>query len=179
MGLTGRDMGALLRGRHENIQGGIRKPRDWASDKSMTGHRIRKYFLAAFVLAAWVGALLSNAQTAEKRHPLDVKLDECLKTDPSTADMLECLGRAYTDWDAELNAIYQKLLAGLPAEGPAALRESQRAWLKFRDQEFLLLQKLYGLREGSMYRTMLAADRVDLVRKRALELSSYLDVLEK
>ena len=131
------------------------------------------------MLVAWTGVLHGEAQTAEKRHPIDVRLDECLKMDPSTAGMLECLGKAYTSWDAELNTVYQKLLAKLPAEGQAALRESQRAWLKFRDQEFLLLQKLYGLMEGSMYRTMLAADRVDLVRKRALELSSYLDVLEK
>jgi hypothetical protein len=30
-----------------------------------------------------------------------------------------------------------------------------------------------------MYRNMLAADRVELVRKRVLELNSFLDVLEQ
>ncbi len=145
----------------------------------MTRQRIRILCLAALVLAARPWFLLLPAQTAEKRLPLDMRLDECLKKDPSTAGMLECLGQAYLSWDAELNTAYQKLLAKLPAEGGAALRDSQRAWLKFRDQEFLLLEKLYGLMEGSMYRTMRAADRVDFVRKRALELSSYLDVLEK
>jgi uncharacterized protein YecT (DUF1311 family) len=145
----------------------------------MTRQRIRILCLAALLLAARPWFPLLPAQTAEKRHPIDMRLDECLKKDPSTAGMLECLGKAYTSWDAELNAIYKKLLASLPAEGQNALRESQRAWLKYRDQEFLLLEKLYGLMEGSMYQTMQAADRVDFVRKRALELSSYLDVLEK
>jgi uncharacterized protein YecT (DUF1311 family) len=38
--------------------------------------------------------------------------------------------------DAELNKIYEALLAKLPdAEGKEKLKQSQRAWLAFRDAE--------------------------------------------
>lgn len=141
--------------------------------------RAAKAYSVVLVLAASAGLLWPQAQPSAPRHAIDVWLDECLAKDPSTAGTLTCLGQAYAKWDAELNATYQKLFAKLPADGQSALRESQRAWLKYRDQEFLFLDGLYGLMDGSMYQTMRAADRVDVVRKRALELSSYIDVLEE
>ena len=43
--------------------------------------------------------------------------------------------------DAELNRVYQKALAAMPdADSKAKLRESQRAWVAFRDAEMELLQ---------------------------------------
>ncbi len=60
-----------------------------------------------------------------------------------------------------------------------SLREAQRAWVAFRDGELAWLAAFYGGLDGSMYRSMLAADRVELVRKRVLELTSFLDVLEQ
>ncbi len=43
--------------------------------------------------------------------------------------------------DTELNRTYQKALAAMPdADAKAALRESQRAWVAFRDAEMELLQ---------------------------------------
>ncbi len=141
--------------------------------------RVAKAYLVVLVLVASAGLLWPQAQPSAPRQAIDVWLDECLAKDASTAGTLTCLGQAYAKWDAELNATYQKLFAKLPADGQSALRESQRAWIKFRDQEFLFLDRLYGLMDGTMYQTMRAADRVEVVRKRALELSSYIDVLEK
>lgn len=45
--------------------------------------------------------------------------------------------------DAELNAVYKEVMASLDDAGKAALKESQRAWVKYRD--------LCGESEGSMY----------------------------
>ena len=43
--------------------------------------------------------------------------------------------------DVELNRVYQKAFAAMPdAEAKAGLRESQRAWVEFRDAEMKLLQ---------------------------------------
>ncbi len=43
--------------------------------------------------------------------------------------------------DVELNRVYQKTLAAMPdADAKAKLRESQRAWVAFRDAETALLQ---------------------------------------
>ncbi|MCX6558751.1 MAG: hypothetical protein NTW95_15195 [Candidatus Aminicenantes bacterium] len=54
-----------------------------------------------------------------------------------------------------------------------------RAWLTFRDRELAWLAVFYGRLDGTMYRNMLAADRVDLIKRRVLELDSYLDVLKQ
>ena len=97
--------------------------------------------------------------------------------DPSTRGMLLCLEEGYRRWDAELNRVYKELMNQLTLEEQGTLRESQIAWLKQRDETFKLLQIIYAKKDGTMYLTMKAADRVDIVQKRALELSSYLDVL--
>jgi uncharacterized protein YecT (DUF1311 family) len=112
-------------------------------------------------------------------HPVDAWLAACMEKDPSTQGMNRCLGQAYEKWDAELNRVYRELGGRLDEGRRPALREAQRAWDAFRDGELAWLAKFYGGLDGSMYRNMLAADRVELVRRRVLELNSSLDVLEQ
>jgi uncharacterized protein YecT (DUF1311 family) len=113
------------------------------------------------------------------KHPIDAWLAGCLEKNPSTHDTNACLGQAYEKWDLELNRVYGELSSRLGAETGIALREAQRAWLVFRDRELAYLSNFYGSLAGTMYGTMLAADRVDLVKRRALELASYLDVIKQ
>ncbi len=121
---------------------------------------------------------LLSADNAAK-HPIDVWLTNCIEKDPSTKGLNACLGQAYEKWDLELNRVYRELGDRLSAETRAVLRAGQRAWLAFRDRELVWLAKLYGDLAGTMYSNMLAADRVDLVKRRVLELASYLDVLKQ
>lgn len=122
--------------------------------------------------------LLSFGEAAPApEHPIDAWLAACMKKDPSTQGANACLGQAFDKWDAEMNRAYREL-AGRLAEGErGALREAQRAWVAFRDSELAWLGKFYGGLDGTMYGSMRAADRVELVRRRAMELSSLLDVL--
>ena len=119
-------------------------------------------------LPAWAGVAA---------HPIDAWLAECMEKDPSSQGTNSCLGRAYEKWDAELNRVYRELSGKLDAGERAALRDAQRAWVAFRDGELGWLGKFYGGLQGSMYGNMLAADRAELVRRRVMELSSFLDVL--
>jgi uncharacterized protein YecT (DUF1311 family) len=139
---------------------------------------MKKWIAAGLVLFAGTLIVPMGSQDAPKKHPIDAWLDACLEKDPSTQGMLTCLGEAYRRWDAELNRVYGALLARLTAEEAAALREAQRAWLKQRDATFKLLDGVYGRKEGTMFLTMRAADRVDVVEKRTFELLSVLDVLD-
>lgn len=117
------------------------------------------------------------ADGQQKKHPLDLWLDGCMQKNPSTQGMNECLAMAYEKWDQELNRAYRELLSRLDEPSRGILRESQRAWISFRDSEFLLLDKIYRSMEGTLYGTMRLADRVDLIKRRTLELQSYVDVL--
>ncbi len=130
----------------------------------------------AFPPAAFSGSL-QETPAAPAKHPIDVWLEECLAKDETTAGQRACLATAYEKWDGELNRVYQELLTKLPEDARPALRAAQVAWLNHRDEEFKLLAALYDALDGTMYPVMKASDRVDFVRNRALELSSYLDVL--
>jgi len=138
--------------------------------------------LAALILAVFVPAALSGPQeqaaAGAAKHPIDAWLEECTAKDESTVGQIACLATAYEKWDAELNRVYRELMKKLPEAGRPAFKAAQVAWLKYRDEEFKLLAALYDPLDGTMYGLMKTADRVDIVRKRALELSSYLDVLE-
>ena len=126
------------------------------------------------VMAATAGAF---PQKAPAKHPIDVWLEQCTAKDESTAGQIDCLIEAYKKWDAELNRVYQELMKRLPEAARASLKATQLAWIKHRIEEFNLMTALYEMFDGTMYGLMKTADQTDFVRKRALELASYLDVL--
>lgn len=117
-------------------------------------------------------------KSSEKVHRIDKITDDCMEKDGSTAGMSECMNQAYQLWDAELNKIYNQLRTLLKPDAKDALKTSQLEWIKFRDAEFVLSDKIYSELQGTMYIPMRAGDRVEIVRKRTLELGSYIDLLK-
>jgi len=140
--------------------------------------RFRPIAAAGLICLVLASGPVLRPQDAPKKHPIDQRLSECMEKDPSTQGMLLCLDEAYRKWDAELNRAYQELISRLTPDERTVLRESQRAWLKQRDEMFKLLDAIYGRKEGTMFLTMRAADRVEAVQKRAFELLGVLDVLD-
>jgi uncharacterized protein YecT (DUF1311 family) len=121
---------------------------------------------------------IGDAQETPK-HPIDKALDACLDKDSTTAGMTNCIGKAYEKWDKELNRIYAELMKKLSPEGKANLKDAQLQWLKFRDSEFKLQDSVYSTLEGTMYIPMRASDRMEVVKKRAVELKSHLELLKE
>ena len=109
-------------------------------------------------------------------HPIDATLERCVDADPSTLGVMACIGNADAAWDAELNAVWAELKATLPPEVFAKLLDAQRAWLAYRDAEYEALGALYATAEGTMFRPMLASDRMELTRGRARDLRGLLGV---
>jgi len=74
--------------------------------------------------------------------------------------------------DAELNKIYEALLAKLTdAEGKEKLKQSQRAWLVFRDAEAAFAA---GPR-GTMAPTLRYATMTELTQQRIKQLKAHLE----
>ena len=71
--------------------------------------------------------------------------------DPAMAEAVYIAGE---QWDAELNKYYKIVMGKLDAAGQAKLKESQRAWLKFRDAELSAAEAVTDVFEsgGTMQR---------------------------
>lgn len=52
----------------------------------------------------------------------------------STAGMIDCNTREWAVWDERLNRFYNSALKGADPKLAAALRQTQRAWLQWREQ---------------------------------------------
>lgn len=133
----------------------------------------------AFLLPAFIALpLFVFSQEEPEKHPIDVALDNCMDKNPSTQGMVGCLDAAYKKWDAELNKNYKALTSQLNATQKAALLTAQRKWIEYRDLEFKMQTSVYATMQGTMYQPMAINDRMEVVKKRALDLKNYLDLLE-
>jgi len=115
------------------------------------------------------------AQPSE--YSIDKKLGECIKNNPTTVGMDNCSDEACRQWDAELNEYYKLLMSVLSKEQKQQLKDSQIAWLKYRDLETKFRTDALLSRQGTIYSNLAAAEAMDIVKKRALELKSLYDTL--
>jgi len=123
-------------------------------------------------------SLIGYSQEPAEKNPIDIALDKCMDKNPSTQGMVGCLNDAYKKWDAELNKNYKALSLKLNLNQKTALLAAQRKWIEYRDLEFKALVSVYETMDGTMYQPMIVNDRLEVVKKRALDLKSYLDLLE-
>lgn len=118
------------------------------------------------------------AQKKKEAHPTDEFLEACLAKEITTVGMMNCMNEAYERWDAELNKVYKALRSALNPTQKKVLKAAQLKWIKYRDSEFELIDSIYSSFEGTMYIPMNAGERVEIVKKRVLELGAYLDLTE-
>ena len=111
--------------------------------------------------------------------PTCARLARCLEgeANASTAGQTECETTALRDYDRRMNLAYAALLRRLPARAAQSLRQSQRAWIIFRDAEDRARAAIYATRSGTMYVPMEAAAGTILTRDRALQLEGYARIL--
>ena len=115
----------------------------------------------------------------DKEHPIDIELQNCLDSSENytTKGMTDCVIRATEKWDKELNKNYQELLKLLTVEQKEKLKISQIKWIEFRDKELEFSNQLYNDMGGTMWIPIAAETKLEITKKRALELSVYISNL--
>ncbi len=123
---------------------------------------------------AWAGA------AATGKNPIDVRYERMLAQDSSTSGMVRAASEATKAWDEELNRVYGMLMKELDPEARSALREAQRAWIRYRDAELRAVDAIvedHSERSGggTIWAVVRAGRVMELTRSRALTLSGYRD----
>jgi uncharacterized protein YecT (DUF1311 family) len=75
--------------------------------------------------------------------------------------------------NAKLDAIYKQLMGKLDADGQKALKEAERSWIKWRDDEAMLMARVGGAVGGSAMRVDFANAQKKLIDQRIEVLSGY------
>lgn len=125
--------------------------------------------------------------TKVNNNPLDRDYNAELKKlnqskDFSTLAMVEFEAKYAKIWDAELNAIYKKLLAKLNPQEKEVLIESQKGWLQYHLKESEFVNQVFYLREsgqifGTQGKVQIQQAIKGRLRTRTLELLEYYSLL--
>ena len=81
--------------------------------------------------------------------------------------------------NAKLDAVYKRLMGKLDADGQKALKEAERSWIKWRDDEAMLMTRVGGAVGGSAMRVDFANAQLKLINQRLEVLSKYIGEVEK
>ena len=137
--------------------------------------------MTKLILALFSVSLLATVSFGQEptQHPIDKALEACIDKNGSTADMVECTDKAYAAWDKELNKNYFELMRALKPAQKEPFRLAQLEWIKYRDLDFKSIDSIYDTMQGTMYIPMRVSARLEVVKKRALELKDYRDLVQE
>jgi uncharacterized protein YecT (DUF1311 family) len=76
--------------------------------------------------------------------------------------------------NAKLDAVYKRLMSKLDADAQKALKGAERSWIKWRDDEAMLMARVGGAVGGSSLRVDFAKAQLKLISQRTEVLSEYL-----
>ncbi|MEY2558671.1 MAG: Lysozyme inhibitor LprI [Verrucomicrobiota bacterium] len=76
--------------------------------------------------------------------------------------------------NTELDGVYKRLMSKLDTDGQKALKDAERSWIKWRDDEALLIARAGGAIGGSSLRVDFLTAQARLIRQRTEVLDGYL-----
>lgn len=113
-----------------------------------------------------------------QQYAIDADLEQChaVLENQTTAGMIECEYTARIAWDKQMNKYYKLLIEVLKPAEKKLLRDSQRTWLEYRDNEMNFATAFYKNMEGTAWLVIHAGRLTTIVKQRALELEGYYEM---
>ena len=118
--------------------------------------KISTLFTAWTALAIMAASLESKAQDPDFKRP---------GTEENAA-----VDKANT----RLDAVYKGLMGKLDTDGQKALKAAERSWIKWRDDEAMLIARVGGAVGGSAMRMDFADAQLKLINQRIESLNEYI-----
>lgn len=110
-------------------------------------------------------------------YRIDTLLHRRIDIDFTTAGMIQATIEARDSYDKLLNKYYKLLITKLNTADKECLKQTQRNWIVFRDSEirlFNVLSKDEYSGGGTIQRTIVSGEVLDLTVKRVLDIFGYL-----
>lgn len=126
------------------------------------------YFKAVVISLSLLLCLSASAD--ELKQDIDSTLQKCKIDAVSTIDSQNCYIKATTAWDTELGNQYKLLMKDQPENVRAALRDSQRQWIKYRDSYNKGIEVFYQKEEGTIWSLIAAESKMNIIRDKTLDL---------
>ena len=96
------------------------------------------------------------------------------------ADMINASLDLDTEWEKEMNKVYDLILKKLPAKEKVKFKAEQQKWKKDRETKVQKAYDKYEAEEGPrMAGELAASDRLSITKDRALQLAKRYDKLNK
>ena len=127
-----------------------------------------KMQLIATLMIAWASCSTAYASN----HPIDQKVDACMSA-ATGSDVSRCIKLGSELWAREVAKKFKEVLSKAPPSSRAELEASQAKWTAYRDAEFATIDSLHRGRGGNLNAVLKDADRAELLKARAIQLTSY------
>ena len=114
------------------------------------------------LFAAWTALVIMSVSLESKGREPDFK-------PPGTEENV-----AVDQANTRLDAVYKRLMGKLDADGQKALKEAERSWIKWRNDEAMLRGRVGGAVGGSGITRGFSNAQLKLINQRIETLSEYL-----
>ena len=109
------------------------------------------------------------------KHPIDIEEEKCIKiADTSDIGMGNCALEATDAWFKEIDKNLMTLKQMLPPNKYEKLAASQKKWESYIKSEFDVNENVIYYKTGTIYYTISAGQKREMVKERALLLHSYI-----
>ena len=112
-------------------------------------------------------------------HPIDLSYKQCLEVDSNytMVGTVECINRAWVEWEIEMNHYYTLLADTLSTETAEILKKSQDTWVDHFENECDFINLFYHLEMNERNFDERAEFGLYMVRERALKLRKQYEYL--
>lgn len=137
-----------------------------------------KKLLLVIILIQSFFSFAQDEKIVENR--IDILEKDCLnKENISNSETCNCIIKARESWDIELNKNYNSLKNKLPESSFLILKEAQKKWIEYRDNEFdFITSYYYEVKQGTIWFAVAENSKKEIVKRRTIELKKYLDLLD-
>lgn len=124
---------------------------------------MKRLFVLAFLFSNTIHA-------ADLGKKIDTELEKCKVAVSTTPAISDCYQTASESWDVELNNQYKLLMQDLQQPAKTKLKESQRAWVKYKDTYFSGIEEFYRQEQGTIWSLVAAETKLNVIRDKAIDL---------